>query len=124
MADVQVYYQSAKCLKAESKPLISLLELPGRFAPAQWPVAPDPLLTTPTLGTDSRGKTAVLLDFIQITSPPPPSLQFGQLIQLFSDAKIQYLKVSLELKILYILYNVLYYLKNSLKFKLLAILRI
>ena len=37
-----------------------------------------------------------LLDFVQITSPPP---QFGQLVQLFSDVKIQDLKVSLGQKI-------------------------
>ena len=39
----------------------------------------------------------------------------GQLVQLFSDVKIQDLKVSLELRILYILYNILYIcnLKNS-----------
>ena len=36
-------------LKAQSKPQTSLKDLPGRFAPAQWPVAPDPELTTPTL---------------------------------------------------------------------------
>ena len=63
--------------------------------------------------TDSRGrfhekKVAVLLDFVQITSPPSPSPQFGQLAQLFSDVKIQDLKVSLGLKILYIHYNILY----------------
>ena len=46
---------------------------------------------------------------------PPPSPQFGQLGPLFSDVKIQDLKVSLELKILYILYDILYIcnLKNS-----------
>ena len=46
---------------------------------------------------------------------PPPWPQFGQLGPLFSDVKIQDLKVSLELKILYILYNILYIcnLKNS-----------
>ena len=49
------------------------------------------------LGTDSRGRTAVLFYFVQITSP-----QIGQLVQLFSDVKIQDLKVSLELKILFI----------------------
>ena len=38
----------------------------------------------------------------------PPSPPFGQLVQLFSDAKIQDLRVSLELKILYIQYNILY----------------
>ena len=53
-----------------------------------------------SLGTVSRGKTAVLLDFVQITFP-----QFGQLVQLFSDVEIQDLKVSLGLKILYILYK-------------------
>ena len=36
---------------------------------------------------------------------PPPSLQFGQLVQLFFDVEIQDLKVSLGLKILYILCN-------------------
>ena len=46
---------------------------------------------------------------------PPPSPQFGQLGPLFSEVKIQDLKVSLELKLLYILYNILYIcnLKNS-----------
>ena len=51
-------------------------------------------------------KKAVLLDSVQITSP-----QFGQLVQLvqlFSNVKIQDLKVSLGLKILYIHYNILY----------------
>ena len=37
-------------------------------------------------------KIAILLDFVQITSPPSP--QFGQLVQLFSDVEIQDLKVS------------------------------
>ena len=51
-------------------------------------------------------KPAFLLDFVQITFPPtpPPSPQFGQLVHLFSDVKIQDSKVSLELKILYIIY--------------------
>ena len=44
-----------------------------------------------------------------------PSPQFGQLEQFFSDVKIQDLKISLELKVLYILHT--YNLKNSLKFK-------
>ena len=39
---------------------------------------------------------------------PPPAPQFGKLVQLFSDVKIQDLKVNLELKRLYILYNILY----------------
>ena len=43
------------------------------------------------LGTVSAEKTAILLDIVQITSPPSP--QFGQLVQLFSDVKIQDLKV-------------------------------
>ena len=48
-------------------------------------------------------------------NPPPPWPQFGQLGPLFSEVKIQDLKVSLELKILYILYDILYIcnLKNS-----------
>ena len=50
-------------------------------------------------------KTAILLDFVQITSPSP---QFGQLVQLFSEVIIHDLKVSLELRILHILYNILY----------------
>ena len=58
------------------------------------------------LGTVSAEKTAILLDIVQITSPPSP--QFGQLVQLFSDVKIQDLKVSLELKILCILYYILH----------------
>ena len=52
-------------------------------------------------------KFAVLLDFVQITSPPPPP-PFGQLVQLFSDVEIQDLKVSLGLKMLCILYIILY----------------
>ena len=58
-------------------------------------------------GTVSRGKTAVLLDFVQITSPPqfPP---IWTTCSTFSNLKIQDLKVSLELQILYILYNILY----------------
>ena len=47
--------------------------------------------------TVSQGKAAVLLDFVQITSPP--SRQFEQLVQLFSDAKIQNLIDNLELKL-------------------------
>ena len=46
---------------------------------------------------------------------PPPLPQFGQLVKLFSDVEIQDLKVSLELKILYILYNILYILFDHLK---------
>ena len=62
----------------------------------------------------SKGRTHekndVLLDFFQITLPPalPPTPQFGQLVKLFSDVKIQDLKVRLELKILYLLYNILH----------------
>ena len=46
---------------------------------------------------------------------PPHWPQFGQLGHLFSEVEIQDLKVSLELRILYILYNILYIcnLKNS-----------
>ena len=38
----------------------------------------------------------------------PNYLQFGELLLYFSNVEIQELKVSLELKILYILYNILY----------------
>ena len=48
-------------------------------------------------------KTAVLLDFVQITFRP--SLQFAKLVQLFSDVKIKDLKVSFEMKTLCILYT-------------------
>ena len=46
---------------------------------------------------------------------PPPWPQFRQLGPLFSEVKIQDLKVILELKILYILYDILHIcnLKNS-----------
>ena len=48
-------------------------------------------------------------------NPSPPWPQFGQLGPLFSEVEIQDLKVSLELRILYILYDILYIcnLKNS-----------
>ena len=49
--------------------------------------------------------------------PPPPNL--GNLYNFFSDVRIQDLKVSLGLKVLYILY--LYNLKDSSKLKLLAL---
>ena len=47
--------------------------------------------------------------------PPPPWPEFGQLGPLFSEVEIQDLKVSLELRILYVLYIILYIcnLKNS-----------
>ena len=34
-------------------------------------------------GRSHEKKVAHLLDFVQIISPPPPSPQFGQLVQLF-----------------------------------------
>ena len=40
--------------------------------------------------------------------PPPPRPEFGQLGPLFSEVEIQDLKVSLELRILYVLYYILY----------------
>ena len=52
----------------------------------------------------------------ELPKPRPPSWpQFGQLGPFFSEVKIQDLKVSLELKILYVLYDILYIcnLKNS-----------
>ena len=63
-------------------------------------------------------KTAVLLDFVQITPPPP---QFRQLVQLFSDVKIQDLKVSLGLKILYI-HTTYIQPKQQFKFQIIGIL--
>ena len=39
---------------------------------------------------------------------PPPDPNLGNLVLFFSEVKIQDLKVSLELKILYILYDKLY----------------
>ena len=47
--------------------------------------------------------------------PPPPDPNSGNLVLFFLEVKIQDLKVSLELKLLYILYNILYIcnLKNS-----------
>ena len=55
----------------------------------------------------------------------PPTTPIRATWSFFSDVKIQDLKVSLELRILYILYNILYIcnLKNSLKFNTLAFLK-
>ena len=44
----------------------------------------------------------------KLHSPRPPSPQFGQLVQLFSDIQIQDLKDSLGLKILYVLHIILH----------------
>ena len=55
--------------------------------------------------------------------PPPPN--FHNLYNFFSDVKIQDLKVSLDLKILYILYNMLYIYnlnKKQLKIQIIGIL--
>ena len=51
----------------------------------------------------------------ELPRPLPQWPQFGQLGPLFSEIEIQDLKVSLELRILYVLYNILYIcnLKNS-----------
>ena len=57
----------------------------------------------------------------QITSAPPPSPKFGQLLQRFADVEIQDLKVSLGLKILYIHYNIIYNLKKQLKIQYIGI---
>ena len=57
------------------------------------------------LGTVSRRKKLLLF---WILSELPPSPPFGQLVQLFSDVEIQDLKVSLGLKMLCILYIILY----------------
>ena len=65
-------------------------------------------------------KTAVILDFVQITSPfPPPNLD--NLYNLFSDVERQFRTNNT----IYIHYNILYIynLKNSLKFTTLAFLK-
>ena len=51
----------------------------------------------------------------ELPNPPPHDPNFGQLGPLFLEVEIQDLKVSLELKILHILYDILYIcdLKNS-----------
>ena len=66
-----------------------------------------------TLPFTAKGRGQLKKNFFfralpELPKPPPPSPQFGQLGPLFSDVKIQDLKVSLELKILYILYDILY----------------
>ena len=62
-----------------------------------------------------NGKKTFSFGLCPNSPPPPPWPQFGQIGPLFSEVKIQDLKVSLELWILYILYNILYIcnLKNS-----------
>ena len=54
---------------------------------------------------------------------PPPWPRFGQLDPLFSEVEIQDLKVSLELRILYILYDIRYIcnLKKQLKVQYIGI---
>ena len=51
----------------------------------------------------------------KLPNPPPHDPNSGNLVLFFSEVEIQDLKVSLELKILYVLYNILYIcnLKNS-----------
>ena len=73
-----------------------------------------------SLGTVSREKTAVLLDFVRLW--PTPLSPIWTTFTTFSDVEIQDLKVSLGLKILYILYDI-YNLKRNLKFTLLAFWR-
>ena len=75
------------------------------------------------LGKASIKKKRFLSGIAQISYPPWP--QFGQLGPFFSEVKIQDLKVSLKLNILYTLYNILYicHLKNSQKFNTLAFLK-
>ena len=53
------------------------------------------------MGRGQRQKNVFFRALPESPKPPPPSPQFGQLGPLFSDVKIQDLKVSLELKILY-----------------------
>ena len=68
-----------------------------------------------SLGKASMEKNVFFRALPELPNPPPPWHQFGQLGPLFSEVEIQDLKVSLELRILYVLYNILYIcnLKNS-----------
>ena len=60
---------------------------PHRFLDLPHPTTPNEKDSPPPslVGTFSQKKSAVLLDFVQITSPPSP--QFGKLIQFFLNAK-------------------------------------
>ena len=64
---------------------------------------------------DLNGKKTFSFGHCPNPLTPPPWPQFGQLGPLFLEVEIQDLKVSLELRILYVLYNILYIcnLKNS-----------
>ena len=66
-------------------------------------------------GRHQQQKNVFFRALPELPKPTPPWPQFGQLGPLFSEVEIQDLKVSLKLKILYILYNILYIcnLKNS-----------
>ena len=57
-------------------------------------------------GRGQRKKNVFVRALPESPKLPPPWPQFGQLGPLFLEVEIQDLKVSLELKILYILYNI------------------
>ena len=94
----------------------------------QWLFCQEPICVSImfAFGMVSRKKVAVLLDFVQITSPHP---QFGQLVPLFFNAKNVNLsdiqndslsKILLKQRQNTCFVGHVYNLKNSLKFKLLA----
>ena len=66
-------------------------------------------------GRDPLKKNVFFRALPELPKPPPPDPNSGNLVLFFPDVKIQDLKVSLELRILYVLYNILYIcnLKNS-----------
>ena len=84
-------------------------------APRSHPEAISPPKSHEALREGVNGKKTFSFGHCPNYLNPPPWPEFGQLGPLFSDVKIQDLKISLELKILYILYNILYIcnLKNS-----------
>ena len=59
-------------------------------------------------GRDQLKKNVFFWALPELRNPPPLDPNLGNLVLFFSEVKIQDLKVSLELKVLYILYNILY----------------
>ena len=57
------------------------------------------------MGRDQLKKNVFFRPLPELPKPPPHDP--GQLVPLFSEVEIQDLKVSLELRILYVLYNIL-----------------
>ena len=61
-----------------------------------------------TKGRHQQKKKRFLSGIARIPQPPPPLTPIQATWSFFSDVKIQDLKISLELRILYILYNILH----------------